>query len=194
VKSNEDTIALFGTSADPPTCGHQSLLEGLLTLFPKVITWASDNPMKQYGASLAKRQDLLKALVKAIENPNLELLQEISSPWTIKTLELANARWPSAELIFVIGSDLASQIPVWSNAKDVLKKARLGIAPRDGWPLQPTAIKKLESLGGRIELLPLKISASASSEVRTNPETKQIPAALLPMLLEHRLYGFTKDN
>ncbi len=57
-------IALFGTSADPPTRGHQALLEGLLQHFPRVATWASDNPMKQHGAPLAQRAALLGALVQ----------------------------------------------------------------------------------------------------------------------------------
>ena len=65
-------IALFGTSADPPTLGHQALLEGLLTLFPRVATWASNNPMKDHKATLKKRQAMLSALVEAISNPNLQ--------------------------------------------------------------------------------------------------------------------------
>ncbi len=44
MSKHQGTIALFGTSADPPTCGHQALLEGLVAMFPKVATWASDNP------------------------------------------------------------------------------------------------------------------------------------------------------
>ncbi len=102
----KNKIALLGTSADPPTFGHQALLEGLLTLFPKVATWASINPMKKHGASLHNRSCLLNALVKAINNPNLKLMQELSNPRTIKTLEKASLKWPDSDLIFVIGSDL----------------------------------------------------------------------------------------
>lgn len=43
-------IALLGTSADPPTRGHQVLLEGLLNRYDHVATWASDNPLKQHDA------------------------------------------------------------------------------------------------------------------------------------------------
>ena len=56
-------IALLGTSADPPTRGHQALLEELLQRYPEVATWASDNPKKQHGAPLALRAELLRALV-----------------------------------------------------------------------------------------------------------------------------------
>ncbi|MFL0736299.1 MAG: nicotinate-nucleotide adenylyltransferase, partial [Prochlorococcus sp.] len=121
MSNHQGTIALFGTSADPPTCGYQALIEGLLTVFPTVATWASNNPMKHHVASLEKRQALLAALVKAIANPQLELIQELSSPWAINTLELAASRWPESELVFVVGSDLAGQIPRWKHARAVLQ-------------------------------------------------------------------------
>ena len=189
MSKHQGTIALFGTSADPPTCGHQALLEGLVAMFPKVATWASDNPMKRHYAPLEKRKALLATLVKAIANPQLELVQELSSPWAITTLKLANTRWPSNELVFVVGSDLAGQIPHWKDAQAVLQLARLAIAPRQGWPLQLQQLEALECLGGRIELLPMQIPATSSSEVRSQPKPAQIPAALWPLVLEHNLYG-----
>ena len=139
-------IALLGTSADPPTYGHQALLKGLLKIFPKVVTWASDNPMKHHGASLKSRHALLNALVEAIANPHLQLNQSLSSPWTIKTLEKACEIWPTEDLVFVIGSDLTGQIPDWENPEAVMKKARIGIAPREGWPIQKDHLESLKFL------------------------------------------------
>ena len=187
-------IALFGTSADPPTFGHQAMLEGLLNLFPKVITWASDNPMKKHSIPLEKRKSLLVALVQAINSPNLEFKQDISSPWSIETLKKAKFFWPDKELIFVVGSDLAEQIPTWSESKAFLKKARLAIAPREGWPIHPNHLKVLEALGARIDLLPLEIPASSSSKIRSQNETEQIPPAVLKILLKHNLYGVTAER
>ena len=193
---NKDSspIALLGTSADPPTHGHQALLEGLLELFPSVITWASDNPIKSHGASLANRQQLLQGLVEAINNPNLKYIQKLSSPRTITTLERAERLWPESELTFVVGSDLTTQIPQWVRAKDILQKARLGIAPRKGWPLQKDQIKLLQNLGGRIDVLPLEIPGTASSSIRKNPKSAQIPNSILPMVLDHNLYGLTSKT
>ena len=64
LKQQMESIAFLGTSADPPTCGHEALLEGLLKLFPRVITWASNNPTKKHIASLNQRQKFLHALVQ----------------------------------------------------------------------------------------------------------------------------------
>jgi len=56
-------IALFGTSADPPTVGHQQILVGLATQFDRVVVWASDNPFKHHGASLNDRAGMLSLVV-----------------------------------------------------------------------------------------------------------------------------------
>ena len=182
-------LALFGTSADPPTCGHQVLLEALLQRYPAVATWASDNPLKQHGAPLAQRAQLLAALVASIGNPRLELAQDLSSPWAIETLERAQQRWPQAELVFVVGSDLAPQIPRWKQADQILSRCQLAIAPRGGWPLTAEHRHTLEQLGARLEVLPVQVPATASSKVRRQLDPSQIPAAVLPALLEHNLYG-----
>jgi nicotinate-nucleotide adenylyltransferase len=187
-------IALLGTSADPPTCGHQALLEGLLKRYPQVATWASDNPLKRHGAPLAARAALLAALVDGIGNPRLQLAQELSSPWAITTLERAAAHWPSHELVFVVGSDLAGQIPRWKQAEAVVALCHLAIVPRVGWPLQPADLAALEALGARIELLELAVPASASTALRQRPDPAQIPAAVWPVLLQHNLYGLAPES
>ena len=189
-----DPIALLGTSADPPTRGHQALLQGLLGLYGEVATWASDNPMKQHGASLGLRAQLLQALVNEIGDPRLRLQQELSSPFTVSTLERAQALWPGRALIIVVGSDLAAQIPRWRQADQWLSQCRLAIAPRQGWPLQPNALEALRSLGAQLELLDLTVPASASSQLRQAPEPAQVPAAVWPLLLEHNLYGLTPSR
>jgi nicotinate-nucleotide adenylyltransferase len=214
-------IALLGTSADPPTCGHRALLEGLLTLYPLVATWASDNPLKQHGAPLQIRVQLLAALVAAIANPRLSLEQQLSSPWSIETLERAAQRWPDHELVFVVGSDLLPQIPHWRQADQLLANVRLAVAPRQGWPLQQLDLERLRQAGAKIELLPLQIPASASRLVRQaplgqapegqtpsgqapggqtperqtprgQPDLSLVPAELLPLLRRHGLYGLAQ--
>jgi len=189
-------IALFGTSADPPTCGHRALLEGLLTLFPLVATWASDNPLKQHGAPLEIRVQLLAALVAAIANPRLSLEQQLSSPWSIETLERAAQCWPDHERVFVVGSDLLPQIPHWRQADQLLANVRLAVAPRQGWPLRQDDLERLGQAGAKVELLPLQIPASASRLVRQapggQPDASLVPAELWPLLCRHGLYGLAQ--
>tara|TARA_B100000965_G_scaffold377714_1_gene371968 strand:- start:55 stop:642 length:588 start_codon:yes stop_codon:yes gene_type:complete len=189
MKTKINSIALFGTSADPPTLGHQALLKELTKIFPKVITWASDNPDKNHQIPLIKRTQLLRLLVQKISHPKLELVQELSSPRTIHTLKKAFQLWPEANFSFVIGSDLAVQIPKWLNAKSILNKAKIAIAIRDGWPISDTQIEEIKKLGGEIELLPFTIPKSSSSKFREKPQTGLVPSEIIPTLLEENLYG-----
>ena len=189
MKAKINSIALFGTSADPPTLGHEALLSELTKIFPKVITWASDNPDKKHQIPLLKRTQLLRILVKKISHPKLELVQELSSPRTIHTLKKALQLWPEASLSFVIGSDLAVQIPKWLNAKSILNKATIAIAMRDGWPISNQQLEEIKKLGGAIDLLPFHIPESSSSKFRERPQASLVPQELVPFLLEENLYG-----
>jgi len=193
MKFKNNSIALFGTSADPPTLGHEALLSELTKIFPKVITWASDNPDKKHQIPLLKRTQLLRILVKKISHPKLELVQELSSPRTIQTLKKAFQLWPEASFSFVIGSDLAVQVPKWLHAKSVLNKATIAIAMRDGWPICDQQLKEIKKLGGEIDLLPFHIPESSSSKFRERPQKLLVPKELVPLLLEENLYGLA-DN
>lgn len=194
MRFKKDSIALFGTSADPPTFGHQALLKELATTFPKVITWASDNPDKTHGISLIKRSQLLKILVKEISHPQLQVVQDLSSPWTINTLLRADKVWPNANFIFVIGSDLTEQVPKWLNAKSILQRATLGITIREGWPISENQLKEIKKLGGRVEVLPFIIPASSSSSFRDSPQETLIPKSIFSILLKENLYGISAGN
>ncbi len=193
MKPEVNSIALFGTSADPPTMGHKALLSELLKIFPKVITWASDNPDKKHHIPLKKRTQLLSILVQKIAHPNLELVQELSSPRTIHTLKKAFQLWPEASLSFVIGSDLVIQVPKWLNAKSILNKTTIAIVMRDGWPISDIQLEDIKKLGGKIDLLPFSIPASSSSGFRKRPQEVLVPKELVPLILEENLYGLA-DN
>jgi nicotinate-nucleotide adenylyltransferase len=183
------TVALLGTSADPPTEGHRALLEGLAEHYGQVATWASDNPFKQHGAPLELRARLLGALVQAIGDPRIEQLQLLSSPRALTTLERAAAHWPHHELVFVVGGDLADQVPRWWRAAELLQRCRLAVVPRQGFALEPGALDAIRALGGRPELVCLPVPATASSTVRQHPSPEQVPPALWAELVRHNLYG-----
>jgi nicotinate-nucleotide adenylyltransferase len=183
------TLALLGTSADPPTEGHRALLAGLAEHYGQVATWASDNPFKQHGASLALRAQLLAALVADLSDPRVEHVQELSSPRALDTVTRATQRWPRHELVFVVGGDLAAQVPRWWRAAELLQRCRLAVVPRQGYALDPGALERIRELGGQAELLHLPVPATASSSIRRHPSPDQVPPALWAELVRHNLYG-----
>ena len=64
-------IALFGTSADPPTIGHKKILEELSKIYQYTISYVSNNPSKKHKEDISIRSHLLKTL---IEDLNLSLI------------------------------------------------------------------------------------------------------------------------
>ena len=60
-------VALFGTSADPPTAGHQAILKWLSERYDWVAVWASDNPFKFHQTSLEHRGAMLRLLIEDID-------------------------------------------------------------------------------------------------------------------------------
>jgi len=183
------TLALFGTSADPPTLGHRALLEGLADHYGEVATWASDNPLKQHGAPLELRAQMLNTLIRSLNNPQIHLEQELSHRWAIETMRRAAERWPQRTLVFVVGGDLAGQIPRWHQPQELLQGCQLAVVPRRGYPMDPGALETLRQLGAELEVLELAIPASASSEVRQQPQRDAIPEVIWSELLKHNLYG-----
>ena len=55
----EDNIALFGTSADPPTIGHKKILEELSNIYAFTISYVSNNPNKKHKQDISIRSHLL---------------------------------------------------------------------------------------------------------------------------------------
>ena len=186
---SQPPLALFGTSADPPTAGHRALLAGLANHYGQVATWASDNPLKQHGAPLALRAELLQALVNDLADPRVELVQSLSSPRALETLERAEARWPQRPLVFVVGGDLAEQVPRWHRTAELLRRCRLAVVPRQGYRFDPSCLEPLRQLGGTPELLNLPVPASASSAIREQPSPELVPPVLWQELVKHNLYG-----
>lgn len=183
-------LALFGTSADPPTRGHRAFLQGLSERYPRVITWASDNPLKRHEAPLAIRTALLQAVVDDLDHPGLGLDQRLSHRHALTTLDRAAELHPRYRLVFVVGSDLLPQIPRWYEAEKVLQRCRLGVVPRAGWRFTENDLMRIASLGGSMERLDLRIPATASSSVRAHPDSAMVPRELWGTLREQDLYGW----
>ncbi len=198
-QSPPPTMALFGTSADPPTIGHQSILAGLGRRYPMVATWASNNPLKSHGAPLAVRCQLLQTVVDGLKTRRcqgcrLELRQDFSSRRALESVQAARACFPSARLLFVVGVDLLPQIPGWYRSAELLRCCCLAVIPRNNWPPPEEAMARLQASGAHLEVLPLCIPPVASSQIRQQPNPALVPKELLPILVSQGLYGFTPHD
>ncbi len=181
-------IAIFGTSADPPTIGHKKILEELSNNYSYIITYASDNPKKKHKEDIFFRKLLLETLIKDINNPKIIFNQKISSPWAIETIEKCKNIYAFNKLDFVIGSDLITEIFSWKNFDKIIHEVRLIIIKREGYPISSNTLKMLETNEVSFEMSTLNIPNISSSMVRLNNNYSDLPKALIDIMKKNNLY------
>ena len=184
------SIALFGTSADPPTAGHQQILKWLSHQFDIVIAWASDNPFKQHQTPIAHRASMLRLLIADIEShrQNIRCEQDLSHPKTIVTVQQAQRRYPDAEFTLVVGSDLIGQLPNWYRVQALLSQSKLLVFPRPGYPIRSSQIAHLRDIGAQVELADTTGLAVSSSAYRQDGDTTAITPHVEAYIHREHLY------
>ena len=184
----KNRIALFGTSADPPTIGHKKILEELSTIYSNVITYTSDNPKKKHKENIFFRKLLLESLIKDINNPKIIFNQKISSQWAIESIEQCKKIYAVNKLDFVIGSDLITEISSWKNFEKIIHEVKLLIIQRDGYPIESNTLKMLKSKKVIFAISSFNIPNISSSMVRLNNNYSNLPKSLIDIVRKNNLY------
>ena len=184
----KNRIALFGTSADPPTIGHKKILEELSNIYSFVIAYASDNPKKKHKENIFFRNLLLKSLIKDMNNPKIIFNQKISSQWAIESIEECKKIYPFSKIDFIIGSDLITEIFSWKNFDKIIHTVKLLIIKREGYPIGSKTLKMLETNKVIFEISSLNIPNISSSMVRLNNNYSDLPKSLIDIVKKNNLY------
>ncbi len=184
----KNRIALFGTSADPPTIGHKKILEELSDIYSCIITYASDNPKKKHKEDIFYRSLLLKALIDEINNPKIIFDQKISSPWAIESIEKCKKIYAFNKIDFVIGSDLISEIFSWKNFTNIIQEVKLLIIKREGYPIESNTFEMLEKNKVIFEIFSLNIPNISSSMIRLNNNYSDLPQSIIDIVKKNNLY------
>ena len=100
------SVALFGTSADPPTIGHKKILEELSEIYSSTISYVSNNPNKNHREDISIRSLLLKTLIEDLDNPKILFNQRLSSKWAVESIKKCKKNYEFNNLDFVIGLSL----------------------------------------------------------------------------------------
>lgn len=183
-------IALFGSSADPPTAGHQTIIRWLGENFDKVVVWASNNPFKSHQTPLEHRSKMLSILIDNIDSnqKNIALHQELSSRRTIETVELASQKWHDAKFTLVVGSDLVKQLPSWYKIEELLQKVQLLIVPRKGITTEEADLEKLQELNRELQIAALEVPKVSSSAYREQGDETKITPPIKDYIYRQKLY------
>jgi nicotinate-nucleotide adenylyltransferase len=184
-------IALFGTSADPPTVGHQSILKWLSYKFDLVAVWAADNPYKNWQISLDDRMEMLRLSIEEINSPknNLQVYSELSDRRTLNTVNKAIAVWGDrVEYTLVIGADLVRQICHWYRVEEIFKLTNLLVIPRLNYQILVEDLQAIERLGGKWSIANLDTPNVSSSNYRLEEKNEVISPAVTRYIEQKRLY------
>ncbi len=190
--SKKKRIAIFGTSADPPTTGHKKILEELSKIYSFTITYASNNPNKKHKEDISIRSLLLQTLIEDLNNPKIIFNQTISSQWAIQSIKKCKNFYESNELDFVIGSDLIEDIFSWKNFDKIIKEVSFLIIKREGYPIKSNAMQMLKNYKVNFEISSLNIPNISSSMVRLNTNYYNLPKSLIDIVKKNNLYVSTK--
>ncbi len=187
-------IGLFGGSFDPVHLGHLLMAQaareeiGLERMF---FIPAAQSPFKAEGhsAPAAARLQLLRLALAgetACEVDGLEI-ERGGTSFTIDTLRVYAAKFPGAELFYLIGADNTAQLPKWREAAELARLAEFLVIPR---PDEPAVPLPAPFRGRILRGFPLGVS---SSEIRARVKTglsirHLVPATVTEAIKNNRLY------
>ena len=186
------SIALFGTSADPPTIGHKKILEELSKIYAFTIGYVSNNPNKNHKEDISIRSHLLKTLIEDLDNPKILFNQSFSSKWAVESIKKCKRIYEFNNLDFVIGSDLIKDIFHWKNFDKIVKEVSFFIILRDGYPIESNTLKMLETYKVKFKISSIKIPKISSSKFRSNFNYSNLPTSLIDIVKKNNLYESTK--
>ena len=183
-------IALFGTSADPPHRGHAAILTWLAQHFDYVAVWTAENPFKACQTPLINRLDMLRLMLEELQLPpdRVGLRQDLSHRWSIISVERAQACWPGARLVLVVGSDLVNQLLTWHRAEDILAAVEVLVMPRPGYPITREGLANLRCYTQVKVANTTETIDAASSNCRQIEDNDNLTPVVRDYISQHRLY------
>ena len=186
------SIALFGTSADPPTIGHKKILEELSKIYAFTIGYVSNNPNKNHKEDISIRSHLLKTLIEDLNNPKILFNPCVSSQWAVESIKKCKRIYELNNLDFVIGSDLIKDIFYWKNFDKITNEVSLLVILREGYPIESNTLKMLETYKVKFKISTIKIPNISSSKLRSNFNYSNLPTSLIDIVKKNNLYESTK--
>jgi len=186
------SIALFGTSADPPTIGHEEIIEELSKIYAFTICYVSNNPNKKHKEDISSRSYLLKTLIEDLDNPKILFNQSVSSQWAVESIKKCKRIYKLNNLDFVIGSDLIKDIFYWKNFDKITDEVSFLVILREGYPVESNTLKMLETNKVKFKISTIKTPNISSSKFRLNFNCSNLPSSLIDIVKKNNLYESIK--
>lgn len=180
-------IGIFGGTFNPVHNGHLNLLRQVQTQmqFDEVLLIPSHLPPHKEASDLASGKDRLRMLALALEDmPEAGVcdveLHKGGKSYTIETLKKLKRIFPTAELYFIVGTDMLLTFDQWKQWRDILKLTFLVASGRDQGEYESLCKKAEELNPERIFVLQTEPFPVSSTEIRTKLKAGKDVSELLP--------------
>lgn len=172
--AKKQRIGILGGSFDPVHRGHIAAALSVLdaSYVDQVLVVPCGTPA--HKACVAPAEDRWKMLVAACSRdkrlvPSRLELDRPGTSFAFDTLKAVRKENPEADLFYIIGSDTLMTLHHWYNIDQVFRLCAFLVIPRENEsiPACREEIARLETMGGRVRLLPVSPVEASSSSIRT---------------------------
>jgi len=168
-------LGIFGGTFDPPHLGHLILaaeaqaqlgLERVLWVLTPIPPHKAEQPI----TPLSIRFDLLSAALS--DDPDFELCRvDIDRPpphYAVDTVDLLRAQYPQARLVYLMGGDSLSDLPLWHRPAEFVRACdEIGVMLRPGHAMNLDVLDaRLPGLRARARLVRAPLLEISSSDLR----------------------------
>lgn len=131
-------IAILGGGFNPPHLGHLLICQQVLSFTENREIWLIPyfaHPWEKSAISPLHRFKMTKMMENGkIKVSDLEIKLKRKN-YTYETVEMLKQNYPHHNFSWIIGSDLYQEFFTWERADEMVKKIRILVFPRAGWPL-----------------------------------------------------------
>ena len=197
-------IGIYGGTFNPPHVGHIRAAQYALTVLEMetlLVIPSFISPHKQLpegSASARQRMEMLQlcfAEQQKIQVSDLEL-QRSGVSYTFETVLQVKQRYPDAELVLFMGTDMFLSFLNWRNPGIILENASLGVFYRgDRNEVEAIAQQKavIEAMGAKVYLVENPVTEISSTDLRRMLIFRCADGFLTPeisrYICENDLYG-----
>ncbi len=196
-------IGVFGGTFDPPHFGHLRLAgEARRTLLLEKVLWVVTTfpPLKPNPpvASIELRLEMVRAALRGEHGFELSLadVERPAPHFAVGTLEWLQARDPSAQFAYIMGSDSLSKLPDWHEPQRFLERCwRIAVLLRPGARPDMDGLESiLPGLSAKVTWVEATLIDVSASEIRRRvkadlPYKHLVPPGVAGIIDESGVYA-----
>jgi nicotinate-nucleotide adenylyltransferase len=203
-------IAVLGGTFDPIHHGHLAAARSVSSTFHTdevhfVPAYSAPHKQSQESTSAFHRFAMVALAITAIDGFRVSTIEvdALEKRYTVETLQQMRSMNPSAELLFILGTDMYAEFETWKDYRTVMSLAHLVVVHRPGFSFREDLAPYQVLQKGQTVTLPSTatvfylpfveqpVSSTAIRDAcrRGNDASSWVPPAVWTYISRHKLYS-----